>query len=245
MRLDMAGLALAAAIMGGCGELIHAVHADGCDYRDTLAGSESAAGASRVHVIGRAGDLEIRGASGASQIEARAGACASSQASLDDMRLIVERRGSEIWVEARVSDGLTWKDQRRMDLVVDLPSGVKLVVEDSSGDLTIRDVGQLDLDDSSGDARIEGVSGSLTVEDSSGGLDIRRVKGDVDVEDSSGEIRITEIDGNVRVRDGSGGIRVTEVRGDFVLERDGSGGVDYSGISGRVDLPEGRRHRRR
>jgi DUF4097 and DUF4098 domain-containing protein YvlB len=224
-----------------------------------------ARGARVIRIHARAGWLKIRGQEGAANVEVRGTARASEEEWLDDIKLIAERKGDVVEIEVEMAER-NYRDMdrghRALDLDIAVPAGVALEVQDSSGDLEIRDVGALELsdssgeirlaniggaleiEDSSGEMRIDGVRGDVRVRDSSGGIDIERITGSVDVvEDSSGEIDVRDVSGTVRVgRDSSGSINVDTVGGDFVVERDGSGDIDYRGVKGSVRVP-GRRGR--
>jgi hypothetical protein len=224
-----------------------------------------AAGARMVRVTARAGDLRVEGKPGMAQVQVRGTARASSDRLLAEIKLIAERRGDVVVIEADIPDRSSWRRMgdmyRGLDLIIEVPEGIALEVEDSSGDLEIRKVGALDLsdssgnielydiggalrvDDSSGDVRIEGVKGDVRLSDSSGDLDVRHVVGSVTVEnDSSGEIDVVDVSGTIHVeRDSSGGIRVADVGGDFIVDRDGSGEIDMRNVKGTVRVPAHRR----
>ena len=224
-----------------------------------------ARGARVIRVSARAGWLKIRGREGATNVEVRGTARATEEEWLDDIKLLAERKGDVVEIEVEMSER-DYRDMdrghRALDLDIVVPAGASLEVQDSSGDLEIRDVGALELDDSSGgielvniagaleiedssgEMRIDGVRGDVRVRDSSGGIDIDDVTGSVDViEDSSGEIDVRDVSGSVRVgRDSSGSINVDTIGGDFIVERDGSGQIDYRGVKGSVRVP-GRRGR--
>jgi DUF4097 and DUF4098 domain-containing protein YvlB len=227
----------------------------------------NAAGARMARIEARAGSLRIEGRAGLTEIQARGTARASSRDLLERTRLIAERRGdvAYIVVETPEMRGDWGHDEyAALDLIVEVPKTLALDVEDRSGELEIRGVGQLDLVDHSGDATIEDVGGRLRVRDGSGELRIRDVRGDVTLEDGSGSVRLHTIRGSVTVdRDGSGGfdaedvtgsvridakgsgsVDVARVGGDFTVGRKGTGSIDYRDVRGRVEVPERRRGRR-
>jgi hypothetical protein len=229
----------------------------------------SAAGARMARIEARAGTLRIEGRAGLTEIQARGTARASSRALLDQIRLTAERRGDVAYVIVDMPEPRgDWSDDDEhasLDLVVEVPKTLALDVEDRSGDLEIRSVGQLELVDNSGDATIEDVGGRLRVRDGSGELRIRDVRGDVALEDGSGSVHLHTIRGSVIVdRDGSGSfeaenvtgsvriatkgsgsVDVANVGGDFVVDRKGTGSIDHRDVRGRVDVPERDRRRRR
>lgn len=232
-----------------------------CSYSAERVGTVPASGATVARVSARAGGLRIEGRPDLTEVRVRGTACASSERYLAGVRLVVERVGDEVVVRVETPDVRGGRSYASLDLVVEVPAALALDVEDSSGDLHVRNAGALDLADSSGDidlvevagpvrvrdssgdVRIRGAGRGVVIEDSSGGIDVRTVAGPVLVEaDSSGDIEIGEVDGNVVVRrDSSGSIRATGVRGDFVVERDGSGSIRYDDVAGTVRVPERRR----
>lgn len=227
-----------------------------CDHRAERSGSESAEGASRIVIEARAGDLDVRAASG-SRVEARGEACAERRGTLEKIRLVTERDGDVVRVIVEIPDDRGWGDSARMDLEVDVPVDVPLEISDSSGDISVRGVRLARLDDSSGDVDLRDTSGDLRLTDSSGDVSVTEHRGDLELTDSSGDLRLRDVTGSVLVEDDSSGditadgvsgsvvvrsdssgdIRVSDVGGDFEVGRDGSGSIDYRDVRGRVDVP--------
>ena len=222
------------------------------------------AGATRVHVIARAGSLTVRGRDGLTQVRAHGTARASDEKYLDEIRLSARRNGGTIEVVVDIPDRSFvgfGRFERALDLEVEVPTGMAMDVEDTSGDLEIHDVGALDLTDSSGDITLVNIGGALRVDDSSGGMRIDGVHGDVHLRDSSGDIVVHRVVGSVEVeedssgyitvtdvsgsftvdRDSSGDISAETIGGDFVVRHDSSGGIDYRGVKGRVEVPARKR----
>lgn len=218
-----------------------------------------ARGATRVRVDALAGSLRIEGRAGLREVRIRGVARANDRKYLDAMRLTADRSGGEVRVAVEIPEvrGFFGRVQRVVDLVIEVPEGMAMDVEDSSGETVVRRVGALRLRDSSGELTIEDVRGDLDVTDSSGGITIAQVAGGVRVtdssgelsirdvrrdvvvdEDSSGEIDVVGVGGDVLVReDGSGGIRVDRVGGDLTVRDDGSGGVQVGRVGGTVRVP--------
>lgn len=231
-----------------------------CHYSAKREATIALAGAKRVHVIARAGTLEVRGQNGVHNVRAHGTACTSEKALLGRIRLTATRHGDEIVVEAEIPDSgfsFGWSSEKKLDFVVDVPEGTDVSIDDSSGSMEVAGVGNLSIDDSSGgidvhDVRgsldihdtsggieVEGVKGDIRMDDGSGGIDIRRVGGTVTIDDDgSGSIDVREVEGSVIVgSDGSGSIRVFDVKGDFTVRHDGSGGIHFDRVGGRVSIP--------
>jgi len=235
------------------------VLADDCDYTAKRQVSVSLDGATSVRVIARAGSLEVHGKSGLNEVRASGTACTSRSSLLDDIQLEGRKSGSEIVIEADIPNtfAIGWSPTKRLDFVVDVPEGMDVSIDDSSGSMEVDGVGAcriddssgsievrsvkglLDIRDSSGDIDIDDVDGDIRLNDGSGGIDVRRVTGTVTVEDDgSGSIDIRDVGGSVIVDDdGSGSIRVSDVKGDFIVRNDGSGGIHFDHVGGKVRIP--------
>lgn len=226
-----------------------------------------ASGARSVQVEAAAGELRIEGKAGLTKVQVTGTARSSSQRILSEIRLIAERRGDVVFIKADMPDD-EWRNSgdygAGLDLVIEVPQGMNAEVADGSGDAKIMNVGSLDVTDGSGNLTITGAGGSVRVTDGSGELTIDNVRGDVNVRDGSGEINVRNVTGSFTVEtDGSGGIYATDIRGsvvvhndgsgeieatkvgrDLLVENKGSGSVNYADVSGRVDIPDRRRHGR-
>ena len=237
MKRMLVGLVLAAA----AGEATAGLWGDSCEYE---AGREVAAGldgVSTIEVFALAGELEIRGGTGLSEIRVTGQACSDREEVLDQIQLTGRREGDHYLVAAEMPDWEAhqeWEDaQARLDLEVRMPAGLALIVSDSSGGIAISDVASLQLSDSSGDVEVENVPGILlVVRDSSGDLRLSRV-GEVTIElDSSGEIEISSADSVTIGVDSSGDIRVADVAGDVTVGVDTSGGIRATRVGGSLTV---------
>ena len=226
-----------------------------CDQKASREASVNVDGARKVRVLASAGELKIHGAEGASAVAVHGTACASTEERLADIKLVAERRGDVVHIEAVIPDN--WSSgARALDLDIEVPASIPLEVEDGSGSAQIRGVGSVQIEDGSGELEIDGVRGAVTVDDGSGSLNIANVEGQVRIKDGSGEIvvhdvasvlidedgsggvQLSRVRGNVVIRDdGSGSISVAEVAGDFTVDSDGSGGIDHRDVRGRVRIP--------
>ena len=173
-----------------------------------LSSTTPASGITKVVIIGRAGSLDVNGQSGVTEIRA------TGKSESHDAKLVATRSGSQLTIEA------VTPDDRALDFDVTLPAGVAVKIDDGSGELNVKNVGQLDVTDGSGSLSIDGVTGNVRISDGSGSIDVKNVSGSVTITD-----------------DGSGSVNVTDVRGDFTVLKKGSGHVDYARIGGRVSVP--------
>jgi len=237
-----------------------------CKFSADRSGEIAVEGATVVEIFALAGDLRISGGADDAKVTAEGEACSSLEDMLSVINVTVRRDGDRIQVLAEMPDisGETerrWKDEyATLDLEIELPSNMSVIVHDSSGDLRVRRVAGAEVSDSSGDIELEDIDGSVVIpRDSSGEIMMSRVGNVVIQVDSSGEIRIEEassvtiandtsgdivledIAGDVLIgNDSSGRISVRNVRGSFLVENDTSGGIRYTNVDGPVSLPEDR-----
>lgn len=233
-----------------------------CDNKRVLEETLDLSGANLLQIVAGAGELEIRGTSDQSNASVKATVCASdekhAQASKLDISMGESVRVATVMPEVEGGWGWGSSSYIYMDLEISVPESFALDVRDSSGDLTLRQVGAVVLQDSSGDIEVDGAA-SVELKDSSGDIDLDNIRGDVIVvADSSGDIRGENIGGSVLVaRDSSGDIRFRDVGEDFLVERDssgdivantiagdfgvlkdGSGSIRHSDVLGEVQIPE-------
>ncbi len=227
---------------------------DDCQHDAPREAVVDAAGATVLRIEAGAGFLHVEGKEGLTEVRASGTACAKKKAQLEEVELVGKRSGTQVVIQTRMPSSGT----ARLDLSIAVPSGMRVELEDSSGELKLAKVAGAQIEDSSGEIEVSDIAGDLLVEDSSGEIEIRRVTGAVQVNDSSGEIEIVRITGDVLIeedssgditvkdvggslhirRDGSGDIRAERIDGDFVVDRDGSGDIDYEQIGGEVDIPK-------
>jgi hypothetical protein len=203
---------------------------DRCEFRAELSAELSASASERLTVSAGSGSLSVEGREGASAVTVTAVACASEEWMLDEMEVVLDRRGSTLDVETLYPDnGWRNNDYARIDLRVEVPLGMEAEIDDGSGSMTVSGLGDLTVDDGSGDVYLENILGSVDIDDGSGRLDIRDVQGDVFVEDGSGNMDIAGVSGSVTVDDGSGSMDIVGVSGSVTVE-DGSGSIDIRDV---------------
>ena len=209
-----------------------------CAYEEIIEREIDLSGSSQLSIRAAAGELDITGEPGRETAAVRGRVCVSEEEWLAESTLEVSG-GENAEIAVGLPDtgsgwSLTGPRYARIDLDVSVPAGLPLVVNDSSGDITMNGTGPVDVKDSSGDLRVEGASGPTRIQDSSGDIELLELGGDVTVVlDSSGDIRGRGIEGSVRVEsDSSGDIRFSDVGGDFVVERDSSGDIVADSVGG-------------
>ena len=240
--------------------LITAAHADDwCQHKADRSSSVDATGARKIIIGAGAGDLKVGGSPGQTAVQAKGQACASSEELLGQIQLESRREGDTVYLKTVLPDTsegmLAFSHYARLDLTVSIPATVPVELEDSSGDLELKNVQSAKVADGSGDADIADIHGNLQVTDSSGDLKIRTVSGNVSVTDSSGDLEIKDVQGDIDIPiDSSGDIRITQARsvhihndssGDIVIHRvsndvrvdsDSSGDINVDDIGGNFSV---------
>ncbi len=238
------------------------------DYTSPRNADVNAAGARSIRIEAAAGLLKVEGRTDISQVRVRGTARSNRRSLLDDIKLIAERRGDEVFIKADMPENRGFWDRARdnydeiaLDLIIEVPSSIALDVADGSGEAEFVNAGALELSDGSGEIRIRGARGDVRITDGSGNITIEGVQGSVRVHDGSGEIRARDVTGNFVVdddgsgnidvssiggtmrveNDGSGNIDVDRVAGDFVVDHDGSGSIRYDTVKGSVRIPDRKR----
>jgi len=238
-------LAIIAIILMNVAALTSTARANECEHSAERKGQLDAAGAKRIEIKARAGNLRITGEKGGGVV-ASGMACASSEKVLEGIQLLTRRDGDGLLVEVVMPDretmeggggGLFGSNYASLDLTVRVPDNVPLVVTDSSGDAEITSVASADVTDSSGELRIRDVPGNLRVRDSSGEIILRNIGGNLELQDSSGDVRVSDVAGNVEVSvDSSGDLDIERVKRDVVIGQDSSGSIVIADVDGSVRI---------
>src|SRR6185503_4775091 len=144
-----------------------------CAHKEAREATVDVRGARTIRVLAGAGGLRIEGRASASAVSIQGTACAADAETLGLIRLVAERRGDTVHVEAVLPEGGHWRGESpRLDLVLEVPDSLPLDVADGSGDASIRGVAALVVDDGSGELEIEDVRGEVVVTDGSGEVSI-------------------------------------------------------------------------
>lgn len=237
--------------------------AESCKFEKTIDKTLDVSNSELLAISARAGELDIVGVPGAGQAVIHGRVCASKQSWLEQSEVITTPgKQAEIVVDLPDADG-GWtsfgSNYVWMDLRIEVPDKLALDVQDSSGDMSLKNIAAVQIKDSSGEIEVQNARGPVSISDSSGDIEVNESDGDVTIEsDSSGDIDVTGVNGTVLVksdssgdievsdvsndvvveRDSSGDISVNDVDGDFRVLKDGSGGIRSRNVKGEVDIPE-------
>lgn len=212
---------------------------DDCAFRADRSLDIDPKGLSLLKLDTGAGDLIVEGVAGLAKIELRGKACASTQELLGNTQFTQERDGATAMAATKIPDtGENVSIFGRgtyayIDVHVRMPSGLKLDLRDSSGDLEVSGLTSgLDLKDSSGDIKLHDIVGAVNVTDTSGDIDVKGIGGDFTViSDSSGDINVDDVKGSAVVQeDSSGDIVLRHVGADARVDRDSSGDITFEDV---------------
>lgn len=204
-----------------------------------------------------AGSLKVVGAN-INNIEIDATACSNNKKAISKLKVIAETSSDEARIKTEIPHSMFSKSANsRIDLVLTVPRGLHLDIDDSSGSIVVKNVADLKIDDSSGSITVDTITGNVKIDDSSGSINVSKVSGTVELDDSSGGIQVENVGESVIVHsdssgsisvanvnndvlvvdDSSGSILVDSVKGDFTVLRDSSGGIEYNNVAGEVKIP--------
>ncbi len=190
-------------------------------------------------------DLTADAVSGGGTVSGRA--CASSQSSLDTMKVEQQRNGDTLVVRAWHTDGFTGRSNisigpirmsrySMMQLQAKVPDNVTVEVTAKSGDVVIRNAARTSLDLGSGDGQLLGVRGDAFAKLGSGDLVVDGARNLHVLSIGSGDAKLQNIAGAVNIDTmGSGDARIATA-GSVEVGTVGSGDVVIGGIRGNVHV---------
>lgn len=229
----------------------------GCKFSADRKATLDTAGAERVEITARAGDLVVRPVAGTA-ITGQGRACVSREEYLAKTNVFARREGNtvRVWVEVPEEFKGIGIFHASLDLTVDVPAALPVSITDTSGDIKVdglrvtrivdssgdiaasKLLADVEINDSSGDIRVEKAAGLVRVTDSSGDVVIHGARDVLIPSDSSGDIVITQVTGDVRIdSDSSGDITIADVGRNVQLLADSTGDVHVSGVKGTVQVP--------
>lgn len=116
-------------------------------------------------------------------------------------------------------------------LELDLPRGVRLIVNTTSADVDLRDL--------RGDVDVKTTSGNLVADNLSGRLRVDTFSGDIDVVGTLTQLRVSTVSGDVQVRGLRGDAELETTSGDFRISGDRITRVTGKSISGDFTIDGG------
>lgn len=118
----------------------------------------------------------------------------------------------------------------RVDFVVELPKGIKLVAATGNGTVDVRNTGaEVEARSGNGEVTVLGAGGRVTAASGNGDLEVKGARGDVQARTGNGDIEVSTSAGPVTARTGNGRIDVdmASLRGDDDMDfSTGNGSID-------------------
>lgn len=141
--------------------------------------------------------------------------------------------GSRAVLRAKLDDVYGWVDIR-----VVVPEDLAVEIHDGSGDIEVKGVSDVVIDDESGDIFASWISGSVDIVDDSGDIELSQIGGDIRILDDSGKIRAFDVGGHTSIEDGSGDVELRDLLGPANI-LDGSGDLYIERGLARVEIRDG------
>lgn len=150
----------------------------------------------------------------------------------------VELDGRRLSVVAPQHRGLRG-GERRLDVVVTLPTGSDLVTKLGSADLTSTGLlGNTQVRSGSGDVTLEALAGACLVETGSGDVCVESSREPLRVKSGSGDVVIGQAAADVSISTGSGDVQIRDAAGSTAIKT-GSGDLKIGRSRGNVGLTTG------
>lgn len=158
----------------------------------------------------------------------------------------IENEALVVEIETMKND-LHWKSRRITKARIDITilEGVELDIDNSSGDVRVENLqsSKSNIKASSGDIVLRKIVSNLQVETSSGDIALQGLVGDSQIESTSGDQHLMEIQGTVKTQASSGDIRIDTFEGELAVKStsgdveivDGVGTVNVRSTSGEIE----------
>ena len=232
-----------------------------CKYQAPRNLQINLAGINAVQIELHSHNMRVSGSSTAQALTMTGHACTSDSAVLKGLQVTQRRVGDQLMLDVggdtHAAFTLFGSAYAYLDLTLQLPARMPIVLHVGSGDATVSSVQQLQGSVNSGDLHVRRVSGKYTASVGSGDIDASdlgsleigsivsgdfkaaRIKGDVKIGTiGSGDVLLRRVGGSVSADTlGSGGLNVKDVGGDLSLGAKGSGDVSHARVKGKLNLP--------
>ena len=153
-----------------------------------------------------------------------------------EARLDVSAKGTANPAIVVTDPTLTVGQDYVMDLTVKVPSNLRVVVRDGSGNVEISGItGGIDVHSRSGDVDIHDISGGVKVNNGGDRCQIENCAGPIFAVDGPGALLISECTGDVQVRDTRGKLFIAYITGNVIAENNPEG-IEIVNIDGHVHL---------
>ncbi len=151
------------------------------------------------------------------------------------LRLTLNKHGRAAQLESTISPTAITEFQPRIDLVVDLPPELDLIIVDGQGVVEISGMrSEVDVTDGSGKLLIRNIIGDVTIIDEAGSMEISDITGDLQIRDRTGSVTAEKVDGTMFLDKRSGQVSIDGLSGDLIIESELRGELDISDHAGKV-----------
>lgn len=192
------------------------------------------------------GEIEVREASGRNVVVTATKS--SDWRGNDDVTFEVRRDGANvticaIWPRTTRCDAKGYdfdydnrshndRDIGKVDFLVELPKGIKLVAATGNGTVEVRNTGsEVVASSGNGEVTVVGAGGRVTATSGNGDLEVKDARGDVEARTGNGDIEVSTSAGPVSARTGNGRIDVdmSSLKGDDDMDfSTGNGSIEVS-----------------
>ena len=159
---------------------------------------------------------------------------------LEDFNIDFEQKGDDVTVFAEYKRRRSWSlwgnsnRNLRIEYYISVPREYNIDLYTAGGSIEVDDLtGEVRVETSGGSLHFEGINGPVEGKTSGGSISLESCTGDVDVKTSGGSISIGEVKGDVEAHTSGGSIQVDEVYG--LLNAKTSGGSITARIEGQPD----------
>lgn len=123
------------------------------------------------------------------------------------------------------------RDIGKVDFLVELPRGIKLVAATGNGTVDVRDTGsEVEAHSGNGEVKVIGAAGRVTATSGNGDLEVKDARGDVEARTGNGDIEVSTSAGPVTASTGNGSIDVD------MSSLKGNDDMDFSTGNGSIDV---------
>ncbi|MEW5924924.1 MAG: DUF4097 family beta strand repeat-containing protein [Candidatus Zixiibacteriota bacterium] len=159
---------------------------------------------------------------------------------LEDFKLEFEQDGDDVSIFAEFKNRNIWSiwgsrgASINLEFHVSVPKEYNLDLYTAGGSIEVDDLtGEVRVETSGGSLDFENINGIIEAKTSGGSITLAGCTGDVDVKTSGGSITIGEVKGDVQAHTSGGSIRIDEVMG--ILNASTSGGSITAKIDGQPE----------
>jgi hypothetical protein len=122
----------------------------------------------------------------------------------------------------------------RVDYIIKVPEGIEVEVDNSFGDISVREISSnVDIENSNGKITAGAIEGNAVIKNSFGAIEVTDVKGNVNIKNSNGLTAVKNAGGNVDVKNSFGDIEI-QIAGGNVRAESSNGRIYVEAPAGTV-----------